>query len=74
MMIRTEIYIILLLTLGITVKKGIAYQPYKNTDPDYAASVHHLKLLVLTELDLLISAFSSFITELRFGTNANIRE
>lgn len=68
MMIRTDIFIILSLTLGIIVKSGFAYQPYKNTDPDYAASVHHLKLLVLTELDLLISTFSSS------RDNANMKE
>lgn len=68
MMIRTDIFIILSLTLGIIVKNGFAYQPYKNTDPDYAASVHHLKLLVLTELDLLISTFSSS------RDNANMKE
>ncbi|ODN03007.1 Prolyl 4-hydroxylase subunit alpha-2 [Orchesella cincta] len=34
-----------------------AFQPYSHTDPDFAASIHHLKLLVLAELNLLPSIF-----------------
>lgn len=74
MMTKPKISVILLVTLCIIVKIGFAYQPYKNTDPDYAASVHHLKLLVLAELDILFSTVSIFSTELRCGTNSNIRE
>lgn len=35
-----------------------AYQPYKDTDPDFAASVHHLKLVVLAELEIIPSLYN----------------
>lgn len=48
----------------IFLRVSFAYQPFNKTDPDYAASVHHLKLLVLKELEILTS---SDFTNLGYG-------
>ncbi|CAL8137930.1 unnamed protein product [Orchesella dallaii] len=50
-----------------------AFQPYSHTDPDYAASIHHLKLLVLAELNLLPSIYSVVNEEVLCESNVSIK-
>lgn len=53
-------------------KVSLAYQPYNNTDPDYATSVHHLKLLMLAELEILAGLYSSnLVSKNDFGINTD---
>lgn len=66
----------LLIPLSIIFLNKIvtSYQPYSDTDPEYATSVYHLRLLVQAELSLLPSLFAAYEEELLTGAHEYLGE
>lgn len=55
--------LVIVLIIVFIVQLSYSYQPYQDTDPDYAASVHHLKSLVILEAQLLPTISATLETE-----------